>query len=108
MASPTTESVLAVLPKSRLVELGRELSIAVPSSATKEQQLDRLARATGLKLPTVVRLLDRDELKHAEAERLAGATPSGAKKAVKAKAPGRAKKTQPTEQLSLTPEPANE
>lgn len=65
MASPTPESVLAVLPKSRLVELGRELSIAVPSSATKEQQLDRLAKATGLELPTVLRLLDRDELKHA-------------------------------------------
>ena len=30
------------------------------------------------------------------------------KKAAKAKAPGRAKKTQPTEQLSLTPEPADE
>lgn len=40
----------------------------------------------------------------AEAERLAGATATGAKKAVKAKAPGRAKKPQPTEQLSLEPE----
>lgn len=65
MASPTPASVLALLSKSRLVELGRELATAIPSSATKEQQLDRLTRTAGLDLATVIRLLSRDELKHA-------------------------------------------
>ena len=54
-----------MLPKGRLVELGRELAVAVPSSATKEQQVERLARTSGLDLPTVIRLLSRDELKDA-------------------------------------------
>jgi hypothetical protein len=61
--SPTPSTVLSVLPKSRLLELGRELTVAVPASATKEQQVDRLSRATGLDLVTLTRLLSRDELK---------------------------------------------
>lgn len=65
LGSPSLSSVLSVLPKGRLVELGRELAVAVPNSTTKEQQVDRLAKASGLDLPTVIRLLNRDELKHA-------------------------------------------
>jgi hypothetical protein len=62
---PTPSTVLSVLPKGRLVDLGRELAIAVPASATKEQQVERLSGASGLDLPTLARLLTRDELKQA-------------------------------------------
>ncbi|MEZ4364024.1 MAG: DISARM system SNF2-like helicase DrmD [Kofleriaceae bacterium] len=54
---------MSALPKGRLVELGRELAVAVPSSATKEQQIERLAKTAGLDLATVIRLLSRDELR---------------------------------------------
>jgi hypothetical protein len=60
---PTPASVLTALPKSRIVELGRELAVAIPSAATKEQQVERLT-AANLELATVVRLLSRDELRH--------------------------------------------
>jgi len=63
--SPTASSVLSVLAKGRLVELGRELAVAVPGSATKEQQVDPLSRTASLDLSTVIRLLSRDELKQA-------------------------------------------
>ena len=62
---PNPNSVLAVLSKARLAELARELSVAVPASATKDQQVDRLLRASGADLPVVARLLTRDELKQA-------------------------------------------
>ncbi len=63
--APSPSSVLAVLSKARLAELGRELSVALPTSATKEQQVDRLARTSGADLGAVTRLLTRDELKQA-------------------------------------------
>jgi hypothetical protein len=63
--SPTASSILSVLAKGRLAELGRELAVALPGSATKEQQVDRLSRIAGLDLLTVIRLLSRDELKQA-------------------------------------------
>jgi Helicase conserved C-terminal domain/SNF2-related domain len=55
--------VLGVLSKDRLVELGRELGVGLPSSVTKEQQLDRLIKAAKPDLGVLARLLSRDELK---------------------------------------------
>ena len=62
---PTPSSVLSVLAKARLVELGRDLAVALPASATKDQQIERLTRAAALDLPAITRLLSRDELKQA-------------------------------------------
>lgn len=39
---PSAKSVLEVLPKARLGELGRDFSIAVRPSATKESQIEEL------------------------------------------------------------------
>ncbi len=60
---PTPVSVLTVLPKARLLELGRELAVALPTSATKEQQVERLVKAAELALPALARVLTRDELR---------------------------------------------
>jgi hypothetical protein len=49
--APTPSSVLSVLAKARLVELGRDLAVALPASATKDQQIERLTRAAALDCP---------------------------------------------------------
>jgi hypothetical protein len=59
------EKVLGVLTKGRLAELGRELAVALPVSATKESQIERLVRAADPGLPTLARFFTRDELKAA-------------------------------------------
>jgi hypothetical protein len=60
---PTPNSVLQVVSKARLAELGRDLSVGLPSSGTKEQQVERLIRASNVDLSGLGRLLTRDELK---------------------------------------------
>jgi superfamily II DNA or RNA helicase len=52
--------VLKLLTKPRLVELARELGVGLSLSATKEVQVVKLG---GSDLPTLARLLTRDELK---------------------------------------------
>jgi hypothetical protein len=52
--------VLKLLTKPRLVELARVLGVGLPLSATKDLQVERLG---GSDLPTLARLLTRDELK---------------------------------------------
>ena len=42
---PSTLSVLSVLTKARLVELGRTLGTGIPLDTTKEQQIAALQRA---------------------------------------------------------------
>lgn len=59
----TPASALGVLAKARLVELGRELAVSVPATVTKEQQIERIAKTSGLDIRTLARLLTRDELK---------------------------------------------
>lgn len=63
MGQLSASSVLSVLGKSRLVDLGRELAVSVPSTITKEQQVDRLLKASGIDVSTLARMLTRDELK---------------------------------------------
>jgi SNF2 family DNA or RNA helicase len=60
---PSPNSVLSTLTKARLGTLGMDLSVAVPVSASKEQQIDRLIQASGIDVSTLARLLTRDELK---------------------------------------------
>lgn len=64
MPNPTSQSLLQVLTKERLAELGRELAVFVPSSATKDVRIDRLVSAAP-PLPAIVKYMTRDELKAA-------------------------------------------
>lgn len=57
--------LLAVLTKQRLLELGRELSVALPTSAPKEVQIERLVRGAEPPMGTLLQFLTRDELKAA-------------------------------------------
>ena len=63
--SPTTESLLAVLPKPRIVELGRTFGVAVLESEKKEEQIARLLGANRLAFPTLLQWMGRDELRRA-------------------------------------------
>jgi len=63
MGQLSASSVLSVLGKARLVELGRELAVSVPATITKEQQVERLLKASGVDVTTLARMLTRDELK---------------------------------------------
>jgi len=60
----TKRSVLAVLQKQRLEDLGREFGLAVSLTAVKEAQVTSLADSP-LDLPTILGRLRRDELRSA-------------------------------------------
>lgn len=62
---PSAKSVLRLLQKARLVEISRELGVVVKSSATKEDQVNALARKKNLAFRELLRALGRDELKSA-------------------------------------------
>lgn len=62
---PTSHSVLGVLPKARLVDLGRDYSVAVPADTTKEQQIALLVEAGKVRFRDLLAHLGRDELKAA-------------------------------------------
>lgn len=64
-AVPETRSVLSVLTKDRLVELARDLEVAIPSSGKKDAQLDALVASGRLSFRTVVERLGREELRAA-------------------------------------------
>ena len=57
------KSILQVLPKARLIDLGRDFNVAVPTSATKDKQADALLNTGLVDLPGLLSLLGRDELK---------------------------------------------
>lgn len=61
----TLKSVLEVLPKARLVELGRHFGVGVNGDATKEAQLDDLLESRQVRLPALVSWMGRDELRRA-------------------------------------------
>ncbi len=61
----TAEGVLGVLPKARLVELGRDLDVALSPSLTKERQVKTLLSSGRLRFRDLLRHLGRDELKAA-------------------------------------------
>ncbi|MFL6263685.1 MAG: DISARM system SNF2-like helicase DrmD [Thermoanaerobaculia bacterium] len=60
---PSLRSVLDALTKARLVAIGRDFGVSVPSSATKESQLERLLDSKQVSFPELLRSLGRDELK---------------------------------------------
>ncbi|OGQ91868.1 MAG: hypothetical protein A2289_11695 [Deltaproteobacteria bacterium RIFOXYA12_FULL_58_15] len=62
-AQPTTDSVLKVLTKERIVAIGREFRVAVPPAANKDDQINILARSGLLAFGDLLQWLGRDELK---------------------------------------------
>ena len=65
MQTPSARSVLSVLPKPRLVALGRDLDVAVPNAGTKETQVQTLLGSRRVQLRALLGWLKRDELKAA-------------------------------------------
>jgi superfamily II DNA/RNA helicase len=61
----TAEALLGVLPKERIVALGRDLDVTIPSSGAKERQIQVLVRSGRLRFRDLLRHLGRDELKAA-------------------------------------------
>jgi hypothetical protein len=62
---PSPRSVLRLLLKPRIAEISRDLGVVVKTSATKEDQVNALARGGKAALPDILRALGRDELKRA-------------------------------------------
>jgi hypothetical protein len=62
---PSTRSLLGLLTKQRLLELARDLEVAVPSSGKKDAQVDVLVDSGRLGFRGVVEKLGRDELRAA-------------------------------------------
>ncbi len=62
---PTLSSLLRVLTKDRLVDVGREFDVAVRASVTKAEQLKTLERSGQLTFDALLPWLRRDELKAA-------------------------------------------
>ena len=65
MAPPNAQSLLEVLTRDRLVELGRGLGVSIPAREKKKRQIERLIGTGRLDVPTLAELLHRDELKTA-------------------------------------------
>lgn len=65
MPAPSTRTVLQILPKTRLLELGRLFAVAVPASGTKEAQAEALAASGAVRFRELLGSLGRDELKAA-------------------------------------------
>ncbi len=65
MSAPSTESLLQILPKARLVELGRSFGVAVPDLAKKEEQIARLVKSDRLAFTQLLSWLGRAELRTA-------------------------------------------
>lgn len=65
MQAPSSSSVLQVLAKPRLIALGRDVDVAVPPGASKEQQVKTLVDSGRLRFHDLLRRLGRDELKAA-------------------------------------------
>ncbi|MEY4582212.1 MAG: hypothetical protein RL701_6915 [Pseudomonadota bacterium] len=64
-ADPTAQSVLANLPKPRLIALARDVDVAVPPRANKEAQITLLVGSGKLRFRELLRRLERAELKAA-------------------------------------------
>jgi hypothetical protein len=57
--------VLQVLPRARLLELGRLFSVAIPPETSKEAQIDALLAPAAIRFGDLIGSLGRDELKAA-------------------------------------------
>jgi len=62
---PTTKTVLAVLAKTRIVEVRREFGVVVPATGTKDVQVAAFADSGQVRFQDVLGTLGRDELKAA-------------------------------------------
>ena len=60
---PSTRSVLAALPKARLIDLGRNLGVSLPASDTKEAQIAVLLDTGLVRFGDLLQQLGRDELR---------------------------------------------
>jgi len=63
--APSTRTVLGVLTKNRLLELARDVEVAVPSSGKKDDQVEALMDSGRLAFRGLVERLGRDELRAA-------------------------------------------
>jgi hypothetical protein len=63
--APSSTTVLQVLPKPRLIALGRDVDVVVPPAATREEQVKTLVDSGRLRFHDLLRRLGRDELKAA-------------------------------------------
>ena len=64
-ATPSTRTVLQVLPRPRLLELARSFVVPVPPDSTKEREVEALATAGHLRFRDLLGVLGREELKSA-------------------------------------------
>ncbi len=61
--TPSTRTLLAELPKARLLDLARAFSVNVPPTGTKEGQVEALVRSGAVRFRELLGALGRDELK---------------------------------------------
>lgn len=64
-SQPSARSLLELLTKARLVEVGRDFGLSVPLSATKEVQVERMVSSARVGFSDLLRSLTRDELRAA-------------------------------------------
>lgn len=62
---PSSRSILASLPKPRLVEFGRIFAVALPPSASRDEQVEALIGAGVVRFRELLGALGRDELRAA-------------------------------------------
>ncbi len=65
MTIPDVPSLLSVLTRDRLVDIGRTLGVSVPAGAKKERQIEILTASRELQFGPLLSALRRDELKAA-------------------------------------------
>jgi len=63
MTDVSSRSVLAALPKARLVDLGRSFGVALATSTTKEQQVEALLGTGLVRFRELLQQLGREELR---------------------------------------------
>ncbi|PIV99173.1 MAG: hypothetical protein COW42_11845, partial [Deltaproteobacteria bacterium CG17_big_fil_post_rev_8_21_14_2_50_63_7] len=61
----TPQTVFASLTRARVVEIGRELEVHIPTSLSKERQLAKLAASPRFDFGHALRFFSRDELRQA-------------------------------------------
>ncbi|MGH9335485.1 MAG: SAP domain-containing protein [Vicinamibacteria bacterium] len=64
-AALSPRSVLEVLTRERLVALGREFGVGISQRAKKDEQIRSLVDSGELQVPSLLRVLGRDELRAA-------------------------------------------
>jgi len=64
-SSPSIPGILRLLPKARIVELGRTYEIAISANKTKDEQIEHLLGAANVDFAELLGHLKRDELRTA-------------------------------------------